>query len=90
MYPNCRNLDLHGLPTNKRKGNIDPRCEQGVFTGYGKTVQPMWCTLQTQRKSKSRLVKFTDKTANEKETQTSEPYIKYYDKEFDLIGHNSK
>lgn len=64
----------------QEKGKLDSRCQQGVFIGYDKN-SPAYLVYysDTERVQKHRLVKFTTKTANEKETQTPEANFEYCD-----------
>ena len=66
----------------QQKGKLDPRCEQGRFIGYDKN-SPAYLVYypDTEKVQKHRLVKFTNKTVNEKETQTHEPQTEYQDRE---------
>ena len=66
----------------QEKGKLDPRCEQGLFIGYDKN-SPAYLVYfpDSEKVQKSRLVKFTTKTAKEKETQTHEQYIECQDSE---------
>lgn len=75
----------------QEKGKLDSRCEQGVFVGHDKN-SPAFLVYypDTERVQKHRLVKFTTKEANEKETQTSESYIEYNDREAHPKVNNSE
>ncbi|XP_061753964.1 copia protein isoform X1 [Nerophis ophidion] len=66
----------------QEKGKLDPRCEQGRFIGYDKN-SPAYLVYypDIEMVQKHRLVKFTNKTVNEKETQTHGPHTEYQDRE---------
>lgn len=66
----------------QEKGKLDSRCEQGIFIGYDKNSPAylVYCP-DTDKVQKHRLLKFTNKTAKEKETQTPGSHIECQDRE---------
>ena len=82
--PNMSKLQKFGSVcfayNTQEKGKLDSRCEQGLFVGYDKN-SPAYLVYyaDSEKVQKHRLVKFTNKTANEKETQTHGPHIECHD-----------
>lgn len=61
---------------------MDSRCVQGLFIGYDKN-SPAYLVYyaDTEKVQKHRLVKFTNKTDNDKETQTHGLHMECHDRE---------
>lgn len=93
--PNISKLQKFGsicFAYKQEKGKLESRCEQGVFIGYDKN-SPAYLVYypDIERVQKHRLVKFTTKTATEKETQTPEPYIECGDRDiYPMISGGDK
>lgn len=77
MCLKCRSLDQF-FGYKHEKGKLDSRCDQGIFVGYDKN-SPAYLVYypETEKVQKHRLVKFTNKTRREKETQTVESYAEF-------------
>ena len=83
--PNIAKLQKFGstcFAYKQEKGKLDSRCQEGIFIGYDKN-SPAYLVyyLDSEKVQKHRLVKFTTKTVKEKETQTSESYTQYGDRD---------
>lgn len=64
------------------KGKLESRCVQGLFIGYDKnSLAYLVYYAETEKIQKYRLVKFTNRTTVEKETQTHGSHIECHDRE---------
>lgn len=94
MKPDVSKLQKFGsmcFAYKQEKGKLDPRCERGIFVGYDKN-SPAYLVYytDTDKVQKHRLVKFTTKIAEEKETQTCELYAEHCERELHPMIHESK